>query len=543
MQIKIISSLEKCFFDETPETKASVSRLSSLKNEILSFQLAIYSEGNSPVWTANKLGITGALKPFMKLYKIEHVPSQMPDYPGSTNPCTLRYQPGLFPDLLQPVDENELVYVRASQLLTYWVELDLTEAANAGLYNMTFAICGEDGNEKCAASIIIEILNASLPAQTTKVTQWFHCDCLAVYYHLDAFSEEHWRVIGNFLRTAVKYGINLILTPILTPPLDTLVGGERPTMQLVDVTVTDGKYSFGYEKLDRWFALCDECGVKFFEMAHLFTQWGVEHAPKVMATVDGEYKRIFGWETDSVGEEYSAFIKRFLHELIAHLKTLGVADRCLWHISDEPGGHQIEKYLAARAIVKPELGEYQIMDALSDYDFYEKGATDIPIPSMHSVGTFIDHETPNLWTYYCCRPSIALKTSCTRIHGAQFYKYNIVGFLEWGYNFWFDCYSRHAVDPFRDTTGNFFVPSGDNFTVYPAPDGGAWNSIRLLAFNEALQDQRALTLLESLYGRDFVISLIDGQLEKPLTFGDFPHDGDYTLTLRQRVNALIKEKL
>ena len=132
-------------------------------------------------------------------------------------------------------------------------------------------------------------------------------DCLANYYHCEPWSERHWEIVENFARTARENGINLLLTPLFTPALDTAVGGERTTTQLLDITVTRAngasEYSFGFEKLDRWIDMCNRVGIEFFEISHLFTQWGAGHAPKVMATVDGEYKRIFGWDTDATGED------------------------------------------------------------------------------------------------------------------------------------------------------------------------------------------------------------------------------------------------
>ena len=61
------------------------------------------------------------------------------------------------------------------------------------------------------------------------------------------------------------------LTLVFTPPLDTYVGGERPTVQLVDVIVENGKYSFNFDKLKRWVDLCSKSGIKYFEISHLFT--------------------------------------------------------------------------------------------------------------------------------------------------------------------------------------------------------------------------------------------------------------------------------
>ena len=48
----------------------------------------------------------------------------------------------------------------------------------------------------------------------------------------------------------------MILTPIFTPPLDTAVGGERTTTQLVGIKTDGDAYCFDFAKLDRWVELC-----------------------------------------------------------------------------------------------------------------------------------------------------------------------------------------------------------------------------------------------------------------------------------------------
>ena len=81
----------------------------------------------------------------------------------------------------------------------------------------------------------------------------------------------NWKTIENFITMAAENGINMLLTPIFTPPLDTKVGGERLTAQLVDIELSDGKYSFDFKKLDKWVDICRKAGIEYFEMAHLFT--------------------------------------------------------------------------------------------------------------------------------------------------------------------------------------------------------------------------------------------------------------------------------
>ena len=62
----------------------------------------------------------------------------------------------------------------------------------------------------------------------------------------------------------------------------------------------------------------------------LYTQWGAEHCPKIMATVDGEYRRIFGWDTAATGEDYRNFLAAFLPALTARLEAcLLYTSRCV----------------------------------------------------------------------------------------------------------------------------------------------------------------------------------------------------------------------
>ena len=87
-------------------------------------------------------------------------------------------------------------------------------------------------------------------------------------------SERHWKLIEQFIKTAARTGITMLLTPLFTPPLDTAIGTERPTMQLVRVVKTGEKYTFDFTLLERWVKLCRKYGIEYFEMSHLFTQWG-----------------------------------------------------------------------------------------------------------------------------------------------------------------------------------------------------------------------------------------------------------------------------
>ena len=394
------------------------------------------------------------------------------------------------------------------------------------------------------------MINATLPDEDIYFTQWFHSDCLAQYYNVDVWSDKHWEIVENFARVAAKNGMNMILTPVFTPPLDTTVGGERLTTQLIGVTVEGGKYIFDFTLFDKWVAMCDRVGIRYFEISHLFTQWGAAHAPKVMATVDGEYKRIFGWDTEATGAEYSAFLRRFLTELLAHLKESGDDKRCIFHVSDEPGLKHLENYKAAKTIIADILDGYKIMDALSNFDFYQTGVLSNPIPSSNHIEPFLEAKISGLWTYYCVSQwkdvsnrYQSMPACRNRSIGMQIYKYNIEGFLHWGYNFYNNQFSDTPVNPYLETSCEFAFPAGDAYSVYPGPGGECLESTRQKVFYEALQDIKAMKLCETLYSHDEVVAAIEEVFGKELRFDTCTKDAATMLAIREKINTMIKSKV
>ena len=138
---------------------------------------------------------------------------------------------------------------------------------------------------------------------------------------------------------------------------------------------------------------------------------------------------------------------------------------------------------------------------------------------------------------------IAMPSARTRILGVQLYRYNIAGFLQWGFNFYSSVLSRKPIDPFAVTDGCDTFPAGDPFIVYPGENGEPLESIRFMVFRQAIQDMRALQLLEKLAGRELVEAIIAEGLDEELTLTRYPRDNAYLHTLRQRVNAEIEKRI
>ena len=131
----------------------------------------------------------------------------------------------------------------------------------------------------------------------------------------------------------------------------------------------------------------------------------------------------------------------------------------------------------------------------------------------------------------------------TRVIGYQMFKYDIKGFLQWGYNFYFKRLSKGLIDPYTVTDAGGYFASGDSFIVYPAKDGTPYHSLRLKVFNDALQDMAALNTLSKLAGKEACLEIIEENGKYNLTFKAYPHDDKWLLSTREAVNAAIKAKI
>ena len=563
LRTKFVSSLEKIFVDESYDNYPKLEKISALRGERLSVQLVYGLDPGdtyrSPEYHTPRL--SGEIAEYATVREIKHLPliKYDGDYSKPSLADYLRLPPGLFPDPLAPMIDGKVFGICDRLIDSLWIDIDIPADMKAGeytleviIYNIDDKICFGNGDavEASRASVKIEIIGATLPEQTLIHTEWFYCDCLAQYYNVPVWSERHWEIIESYARTAVKNGINMLLTPVFTPPLDTAVGGDRLTTQLVDIKKSGNRYSFGWKRLDRWLDMCNRVGIKYFEISHLFTQWGASNAPKIMATENGEYKRIFGWDTDAHGEEYKKFMRSFLKALLKHMKARGEDQRCFFHISDEPIGSQLQSYKKSKRVVDGILKDYCIMDALSDITFFKKGITKTPIPSTSHAKEFIDAGVEGPWVYYCgggkagySNRAIAKYSANNRSLGMQMYKFGIKGFLHWGYNFYNTRRSLDALNPMLDPSGGKWVPAGDTCLVYPAQDGTALESIRIMVFNEGLQDMRAMQLCESLYSKDEVVAAIESILGQSLEFDVCAKDAACMLAIREKINAMIKAKV
>lgn len=424
------------------------------------------------------------------------------------------------------------------------------ETLSPGCYyiNVIFysGFCGEVIGKE---TLNLNVIDFELEKQNLIYTSWFHYDCLADIYNVEMFSDEHFDIIASFVKEAVKTGMNMLLLPAFTPPLDTSVGKERKTAQLVKVKYSKGHYTFDFSLMEKFVRLCLECGITYFEHCHMFTQWGARFAPKIIAETDSGEKRIFGWDTDSKSQAYADFLKAYFKAFVSFAKQINIDKKLFFHISDEPTQESIANYRSALNTVKDEIDGYLSGDALSRYKFYADGTVKTPIVSVASpdMDKFIEN-CNNLWVYYTgeslhngySNRIITTTGARTRVLGLQMYVASVKGFLHWGYNYYYDVLSHGLFNPIIDPCGYGGLP-GTSYIVYPGADGSAIPSLRMKVFYEAINDYRALYSLEKLVGRKSVLETINSHFGK-VTFRTCPTNEEL-LNFRDEINQFINSNL
>ena len=546
LDFKVLSSLEKVFPDSEFQTDSDKPLFEGARGETIAFQIAFRYPDRGGIYLTfrSESELAG-----ISLREVCYVPCEMPG--AADDPFMLRTAPGLYPDPLRPLTAP--LRLSSGIWKSVWVSVPLAETLKPGTYKLTVHASSwqypdepwkTEVNCEVEIPVRIRVHAAVLPKQKLILTNWFYADCLAEYYHVKVWSEKFWRILENYLRDYTAHGRNMLLTPLWTVPLDTRIGGERPTAQLLEIEYRNGKYHFDFSRLKQWIDLARDCGVEYFEMSHFFTQWGAEFTPKIVVRINGRPVKKFGWHVAATSPEYQDFLHQLMPQLLRFLRREKLSGKCYFHFSDEPREKSLESYRRAASILNRYVNndEFPVIDALSSVKFFQQGLVKRPVPWFVHIDDFIKEKLPERWCYFAgAHPEYPARSYgaplCRyRILGVLLYLYDMDGFLHWGHNFWFTQYSRRTrLDPWKETTAGGCFTGGHNFNIYPGDDGRPVDSLHYESFMEAMQDLRLLRELESRIGRKAVVKLIHAGLDYELRMNRFPHSAGYLEKLHTAV--------
>jgi len=534
------SSLQRVFPASPVGERGSLNLLSA-RNARLSFQACYRNEGVRGVIVSCSVAAPDGIQATVR--RVGYVPMwnltagvPLSELDG------VGFIPGLMPDPLYP-EASALTGPFGTQ--SFWITLWVSENTSPGVHRISVVMRAADASE--AVELPVELDVRSLVLQSRKdfpVTHWWNADGIYDWYRIEPFGDDWFAKVEPYLRDMVEHGSNVIFVPLFHHRREVV---PRPAQLLLIRERDEGGYGFDWNRVRRFVDLARQCGFDYFEWPHL---WHMHIRPdgfiraasetqRVYVERDGRRELLFPADYPATGEKYVQFLRELLPELQRFLTEQDLLEISYFHVSDEPGGAEedIENYRVVRNLLH-ELAPWtdgRVLDAMSDVRYGKLGLIDFPVPNVDSARDYIAAEIPH-WVYYCCGP----KGHCLnrfqdtplqkiRMSGFLFYRLKALGFLHWGYNFWyamdlgFNPEPQKLIDPFLSGEigpggGGEVEPHGDSYVVYPGPNGPI-DSIRWEVVAESLQDY---VLLQTAG-----ISPEDPLLEPLRNYADFPRSEEW----------------
>ncbi len=417
----------------------------------------------------------------------------VPIIEGTPEPSAdrVRVPPGLFPD---PLLETESIDVAAGQAQPIWVTVPVPIDAPSGRYEGRLKITATAGGQTVTAvfPLSVQVYNVVFKRARLWNTNWFFFECMTRYLGIrpEAYSEEWWALLRRYARNMADHRQNMILI--------------SPLEQSRFYIDPQGKLAVDFSRFDRIVDIFIEEGViGLIEGGFLAVRKGPWTGPFVMMTYKIENGEVVSGKAAPGSPEADQFCSWFLPKLVAHLRDKGWLDIYLQHIADEPLDHNAESFREAVAYVKKYAPELRTGDATQAKD---TTGLDVWIPMLdwlHKHYAFYRKQQQagnELWYYTCgvlhgdySNRFLEQPLLTPRLAYWICFRYELTGFLHWGYNYWMD--THH---PYRDMTwslgSGIFVPAGDAWIVYPGKDGPI-DSIRWEAVRDGIVDHELLAQL------------------------------------------------
>jgi len=423
--------------------------------------------------------------------------------------------PGLVPDPLFP-ETTAMIGPYGTQ--PFWITVTVPKDATPGMHTLTVHMKPADSETAADLSVEIEVSPLVVkPRKDFPVTHWWNADGIFDWYKTGRFDDRWFEITERYLADMVSHGSNVIFVPLFHHRREVV---ERPAQLLIVTSPAPGRYEFDWSRVKRFVAMAKKCGFEYYEWPHLWHMSitpegkvvGASETQRVYLEKDGKLELLVPADYPATGEKYVEFLKQFLPELKKFIDEERILDESYFHVSDEPAANKedFENYQAVRRMLRDlaPWTEGRVLDAMSDIRYGKMKLIDLPVPNVAAASEYIAAGIPH-WVYYCCGPRgrylnrfFDTPLAKIRMSGFLFYRLKALGFLHWGYNFWyvmdlgFNPTPQALIDPFTDgaagtTAGGEGEPYGDSFVVYPGADGPI-DSIRWEVFAESLQDYAIL---------------------------------------------------
>ncbi len=520
------SCLEKIRAD-AKEFKPEYERASALVGEKFAYQVVLYSD--DPVGETVKVELKG--HGYNTIYQVKQVPVNWPHYVDDGNARYLTDEPTLLPDALIELSLTPTLKI-TNQLTVLWMDLHPTLP---GDHHLDLHLNGE-----FYSRFVLTVLPHEMAEKPFTNCQYIDPCSIAKFYGIPMFSSEHWNMLGKYFEIAAKHGVTHVLTPLYTPLYgDFPMGGEA--VQLFSIMLVNREYRFNFDLLDSWIAIAKKNGIKNFTFPPIIPSLKTLKCPKLKMMADFRECDVFDDETDVLSLEFHRFIRKFLLDLINHLKEIGVYEQVVMQFSYAPSAEDRDNYLECRKHFKLIPWSNQLADVLSTTEFLDLEIGCIPFYSSAQIERYSNYRITQYLFMDIFDPKsiisnlIASPMIDIRKFGTLAFRYNVTSL----FNLWFNNYcdsQGNRADVNRDTSNENSLPSGNGFLVYPGLKGPV-PTVRLKQMYYTFQDRYAFEKLSQSIPYERIYSRIDNKYKLSL---DAPISAEKYWKFREEIYSLFE---
>jgi hypothetical protein len=396
--------------------------------------------------------------------------------PNQPESAIERKAPARFPDFLMA---ERQINVNKGAYKAVWLTISVPENAEAGTYYGMVKLKSDLG--EASLPLYLTVYPLTLPAERhLKVTEWYNTRNFETLHGIQGqYSDAWFGMLKKYADNMAAHRQNIFEVP----------------MSAIEISkAKSGEIEFDFSRFDQiaqvfW----DTKKMDFLETGELMKfekDWSsTKILPKDFRVKNSETEeKITLTGTEVIPYLLPAFEK--------HLRQKGWLSKTLFHIKDEPSVYNAPSWREMSAYIHKYAPDLKRVDAIETS--YIIGDIEIACPQIDHLGTWYEDfkkqalAGTELWIYSVGiyqassypNKTIDLPVIDNRIMHWVNYKYDLTGYLHWGWNQWTD-------DPYKDVGMHI----GDGWHVYPVK-GGVLNSLRWEQMRNGIQDYEYFWLLE-----------------------------------------------
>lgn len=479
-----VSDLVPVFNDgyKLPEKSSSVS-VFGIRGEVISGQLVVQAD-------KDLTNVKAELSDLQDQRTGETIPASVIEWnfvgsipitknaPNQPSDAIVRTAPARFPDYLMAEKQLD---IPSKSYQAIWLTISIPESVPSGNFTGNIKVTSRQDEQSLPLNLTVYPLN--MPEERhLKVTEWYTTGHFEKFHGIsEKYSDAWFDMLAKYADNMVKHRQNVF---------------EVPMNSIKISKMENGSLNFDFTRFDQIARVFWNTGkMDYLETGEL-TKFGEEawFSTQISFRDFTVEDKANGGTITIPGEEMIPYLMPALEN---HLRRMGWLDKTLFHIKDEPTIRNVQAWKEASSLVHKYAPDLTRLDAIETTYLFDD--IEIAVPKLDHLGAWYDtyenarrHGT-ELWMYTVGiyqaarypNKTIDMPVIDNRILHWLNYKYDLSGFLHWGWNQWY------SDDPFN-------VPGmhvGDGWHVYPARDG-ILNSLRWEEMRNGIQDYEYFWLLE-----------------------------------------------